>query len=161
MKQNTTKLLFFAAIIGLIVGVIFIFVQPLFGMSPLTQRHAEGYMKLSSMSQSSALISAWIMHLLVSISYGIASALALLMSRKIVTYSLQILFLSWVTTVIAPPANAFLVKLIGTKSFPALNGLPAMNFSVDAKLILHLIFFAAIAIVLWFYQRSSISKQSI
>jgi hypothetical protein len=35
------KLLIIAAIIGIFVLVAFIFIQPLFGMSPLTQRHAE------------------------------------------------------------------------------------------------------------------------
>lgn len=159
MKQRSIKILVLAAIIGLIVGVIFIFIQPLFGMPALTQRHAEGYMKLSTMSQNSARLSAWLVHLCVSINYGIASALALLIGRKILNYSLLILFLSWVTTVIAPPANAFLVKLIGTKSLPSLSGLPAMNFNVDAKLILHLLFFTTIAVVLWCYQRFLIKKQ--
>jgi hypothetical protein len=35
------KLLIIAAIIVIFVDVAFIFIQPLFGMSPLAQRHAE------------------------------------------------------------------------------------------------------------------------
>ncbi|RBP51093.1 hypothetical protein [Arenicella xantha] len=155
MTKKTITLLISSVVIGLLVGVIFIFVQPLFGMSALTQRHAEGYMKLGSMSESTALVSAWFVHLFISACYGIASAIALLISRNALPYTLQIVFLGWITTVIAPPANAFLVKLIGTQSLPAISTLPALNFAFDAKLVLHLIFFAVIAISLWSYQRIS------
>lgn len=153
MKKSSIQLVTTGAVLGLIIGVLFIFVQPLFGMSPLTQRHAEGYMKLSEMSHGTAITSAWLMHLFISACYGIACSVALILSKKIVPYSVQIVFLSWITTVIAPPANALIVKLIGTQSLSSFTNLPAMNFSIDAKLILHLIFFAVIALTLWVSQR--------
>ena len=154
MKNKPANVILIGAILGLIVGVLFIFVQPLFGMSPLTERHAQGYMKLSEMSYSAAINSAWFIHLFISVCYGIACSIALLISARVTLYSIQILILSWFTTVIAPPANALIVKAIGTKSFPSLANLPALNFSVDAKLIFHLVFFAVIAAILWGYQYS-------
>lgn len=153
MKKNPVSITIIGATLGLLVGVIFIYIQPLFGMSPLTQRHAEGYMNLSDMSYDTAITYAWIMHLFISMCYGIACSLALFISNKLLAYTAQIVLLSWVTTVIAPPANALIVKLIGTQSLSSFANLPTMNFSIDAKFVLHLLFFSAIAVVLWFYQR--------
>lgn len=145
---KSIKLLFIAAIIGFVVGIAFIFIQPLFGMSPLTQRHAAGYMNSGSMSASTAIIIAWCVHLFISVCYGLGTGIALLISRKAIPFVVQIVFLGWFTTVIAPPANGLIVKLVGNKSFPSFEQLPPFNFQLDAKLVLHLLFFAAIAIVL-------------
>lgn len=153
MKVKQTLLI--GAIIGFIVGVLFIYVQPLFGMSPLTDRHAAAYVKLGDMSPSVAIVVAWIAHLLVSTAYGIASAIALLISKNLFTYLLQIVVLGWFTTVIAGPANQLIVRLVTTKSFPSFEGLPALNFNFDAKLALHLIFFLVIGLFLLVYSRLS------
>ena len=147
------KILFISSIIGLIIGVAFIYVQPLFGMSPLTNRHAAGYMKLGYMSEGSAIFVAWSIHLFISICYGLATGIALIISKKVVPFILQVFALGWLTTLIAPPANALIVKLVGTGAFPALSSLPALNYSIDAKLILHIVFFGVIAIILWAYKK--------
>lgn len=153
MMMKVKQTLLIGAMIGFIVGVLFIYVQPLFGMSPLTDRHAAAYVKLSDMSPSVAIVIAWFVHLSVSMAYGFASAVALLISRNLFTYLLQIVVLGWFTTVIAGPANQLIVRLVTTKGFPSLEKLPALNFNFDTKLALHLIFFLVIGIFLLAYNR--------
>lgn len=153
MVSNNMRLLLTGSILGLIVGVLFIYIQPLFGMSPLTQRHAEGYMNLNEMSHNMAIFIAWCVHLFISVCYGIACSMAFLMSKSNVSYAAKIIFLSWITTVIAPPANAFLVKFIGTQSLSSFAGLPALNFGIDAKFMLHLLFFSVIAASIYLFRR--------
>ena len=151
------KTLITPALSGLIIGVAFIFVQPLFGMSPLTERHAQGYMSLSSMNYGTAITLAWLAHLFVSACYGMAMGIALKMSNKFVPLIVfQILTLGWITTILAPPANALLVKVIGSGVFPVLSSLPSFNFTLDAKLSLHVMFFAAIALLLYLYERRAV-----
>tara|TARA_R110002049_G_scaffold54526_4_gene151718 strand:+ start:147 stop:620 length:474 start_codon:yes stop_codon:yes gene_type:complete len=147
--MSAIRLLIVAAAVGFFVGVVFIFVQPLFGMSPLTQRHAEAYMNLGSMSAGTAFTVAWAVHLFISVCYGLAVGIALLLSRNAIPFIIQLVVFAWVTTVIAPPANALLVRLIGSKSLPSPEQLPPLNFQLDAKLLLHILFFAAIAAALW------------
>ena len=151
--MKVKKILLIGAIIGFIVGVLFIYVQPLFGMSPLTDRHAAAYVKHSNMNPSVAIVIAWLAHLLVSTAYGFASAAALLISRNLFSYLLQIFVLGWFTTVIAGPANQLIVRLVTTKGFPSLEKLPALNFNLDEKLVLHLIFFLVIGLFLLVYSR--------
>lgn len=155
--MNVKKTILIGAISGFIVGVLFIYVQPLFGMSPLTDRHAAAYTKLSDISPSMAISIAWAAHLLVSIAYGIATGIALLISkmasRSLLTYILQIVALGWFTTVIAGPANQLIVRLVTSKSFPSMDNLPPLNFNFDAKLALHLIFFLFIGLFLLGYSR--------
>ena len=153
--MNVKKTLLIGAIIGFFVGMLFIYVQPLFGMSPLTDRHAAAYVKLSDISPSMAIIIAWSAHLLVSTAYGLASAIALLISRNLAIFSLIIIALGWFTTVIAGPANQLIVRVVTSKSFPSLENLPALNFNLDAKLALHLIFFLFIGLFLLGYSRMS------
>ncbi|TWX65743.1 hypothetical protein [Colwellia sp. C1TZA3] len=150
--------LIIGAIIGFIVGVLFIFVQPLFGMSPLTDRHAAAYVKLGDINPSMAIIIAWSAHLLVSTAYGITTAIALLISKKPAIFALLIVVLGWFTTVIAGPANQLIVRVVTSKSFPSIDNLPALNFNLDAKLLLHLIFFLFIGLFLLAYNRISSSK---
>lgn len=156
MKVKQTLLI--GAIIGFIVGVLFIYVQPLFGMSPLTDRHAAAYVKLSDMSPFVAIVIAWFAHLLVSTAYGFASAVALLISRNIFSYLIKIIVLAWFTTVIAGPANQLIVRLVTTKGFPSFEKLPVLNFNIDAKLALHLIFFFVIVLFLLVYRRLNKSE---
>lgn len=156
MKVKQTLLI--GAIIGFIVGVLFIYVQPLFGMSPLTDRHAAAYVKLSDMSPFVAIVIAWFAHLLVSTAYGFASAVALLISRNIFSYLIKIIVLAWFTTVIAGPANQLIVRLVTTKGFPSFEKLPVLNFNIDAKLALHLIFFFVIVLFLFVYRRLNKSE---
>ncbi len=158
--MNVKKTLIIGAIIGFIVGVLFIFVQPLFGMSPLTDRHAAAYIKLGDISPSMAIVIAWSAHLLVSIAYGLATATALLISRNLPVFALLIVALGWFTTVIAGPANQLIVRAVTSKSFPSLENLPALNFNLDPKLALHLIFFLVIGLFLLGYSRFSKVERS-
>lgn len=156
--MNVKKTLIIGAIIGFIVGVLFIFVQPLFGMSPLTDRHEAAYVKLGDIIPSMAIIIAWSAHLLVSTAYGITTAIALLISRNPTIFALFIVVLGWFTTVIAGPANQIIVRVVTSKSFPSMENLPALNFNLDAKLALHLIFFLFIGLFLLAYSGVSSSK---
>jgi len=159
--MNMKNTLLISTLSGFIVGVLFIYVQPLFGMTPLTDRHAAAYTKLSNIGPSMALVIAWAAHLLVSVCYGIATGLALYISNKIsnttskklLTFGLQIFALGWFTTVIAGPANQLIVRLVTSNGFPSLDGLPPLNFNFDAKLVLHLIFFLVIGLFLLGYSR--------
>lgn len=151
--MNLKKTLFFGAFTGLFVGVLFIYVQPLMGMSPITDRHAAAYTKLGDISPSMAIVIAWAVHLLVSVIYGIATGIALFISRNLLTFGLQIIALGWVTTVIAGPANQLIVRLVTTKGFPSLEGLPPLNFNLDAKLALHLMFFGVCGLLLLIYRQ--------
>lgn len=151
--MNMKNTLLIGALTGFIVGVLFIYVQPLFGMSPLTDRHAAAYTKLSDISPSMALVIAWAAHLLVSIGYGIVTGLALYISKNLFTFGLQIVALGWFTTVIAGPANQLIVRFVTSNGFPSLEGFPPLNFNLDAKLVLHLIFFVVIGLFLLGYSR--------
>ena len=103
--MNAKKVLIYGAITSFIVGVLFIYVQPLFGMLPLTDRHAAAYTKLTNISPAVAVVVAWAAHLIVSTAYGVATALALILSKSIVSFVLQVLALGWFTTVIAWSAS--------------------------------------------------------
>jgi hypothetical protein len=149
--MNLKNTLLIGALSGFIVGVLFIYVQPLFGMSPLTDRHAAAYTQLSNIGPSMALIVAWAAHLLVSIGYGIATGLALFISKDLLSFGLFIAALGWITTVIAGPANQLIVRVVTRDGFPSLNGLPPLNFNLDAKLLLHLIFLLVIGVFLLGY----------
>jgi len=156
--MNVKKTLIIGAITAFIVGVLFIFVQPFFGMPPLTDRHADAYVKFGGLSPLMAIIIAWFVHLLVSTAYGIATATALLISKKLYIFALLVLVLGWITTVIAGPANQLIVRVVTSKSFPSMSNLPALNFSFDVKLLLHLIFFIFIGLFLLAYSRISSNK---
>jgi len=159
--MNMKNTLLIGTLTGFIVGVLFIYVQPLFGMSPLTDRHAAAYTKLSDIGPSMAIVIAWAAHLLVSIGYGIATGLALYLSnmisnissKKSLAFGLQIIALGWFTTVIAGPANQLIVRFVTSGGFPSLSGLPPLNFNADAKLVLHLIFFLVIGLFILGYSR--------
>ena len=153
--MNLKKSLLIGALTGFLVGVLFIYIQPLFGMSPLTDRHAAAYTKLSDIIPSMAIVIAWTAHLLVSIGYGIATGIALFISKNLLTFGLQIVAMGWLTTVIAGPANQLIVRLVTSNGFPSLEGLPPLNFNLDAKLALHLMFFVVSGLFLLVYSRIS------
>jgi hypothetical protein len=94
------------------------------------------------MGASTALIIGWCVHLFISVCCDLGVGIALLISRK------------------APPANGLLVKLIGTKVLLSLEQLPALNFQLDVKLILHLVFFMTIAMTLWIIDRNRHSSDT-
>jgi hypothetical protein len=153
--MNLKKSLIIGAFIGLIVGVLFIYVQPYFGMTTLTSRHAGAYVKLSDITPSIASIIAWSAHLFVSVGYGVVTAIALFISKNLIVFGLQTLVLGWFTTVIAGPANELIIRLVTSNHFPSFTGLPALNFNFDAKLALHVVFFAVISLFILLYKRLS------
>jgi len=152
-----TQLLLMAALFGVLMGIIFIAVQPWFGMDTLTSRHAAAYQQLGHWSSVPALTIAWVAHLAVSIFYGVLSGIVILKTSKVWIITLFTLAFSWLTTVIAPPANAMIVQLVSFQQLQ-IDQLPSLNFSLDIKFVLHLVFFAAITIALYFYKQHSTKK---
>ena len=152
-----TQLLFMACLFGVVMGVVFIVVQPLFGMDTLTSRHAAAYQQLGGWSSAAAITIAWAAHLAVSVFYGLLSGIVILKTSRLWLITLFTLAFSWLTTVIAPPANAMIVQLVSFQQLQ-IDQLPSLNFSLDVKFVLHLVFFAAISIALYFYKKLSTQK---
>ena len=67
--------------------------------------------------------------------------------------ALWTLVFTWVTTVIAPPANAIIVQLVSFQQVDS-SKLPALNFNLDEKLALHLVVFVAIVVALTGYKNA-------
>nr|WP_067286388.1 hypothetical protein [Marinobacterium profundum] len=143
-----------SALLGALVGVLFIFVQPWFGMDTLTSRHAALYQQLGGWSAVPALVIAWLAHSAVSVFYGVLSGILILKTQRLPLVAFFTLAFSWVTTVIAPPANALIVQLVSFQRIDV-GKLPGLNFDLDVKFVLHLVFFAAIVLGLFAYQRKS------
>lgn len=133
-------------------GVVFIVIQPLFGMEPLTSRHAASYQKLGGWSSASAIGIAWAAHMVVSVIYGLLSGLVVSITSRLSVAALFTLAFSWLTTIIAPPANATIVQLVSFQQLQV-DKLPSLNFSLDVKFVLHLVFFSAITAALIAYKK--------
>ncbi|OAD42904.1 hypothetical protein LPB72_06420 [Hydrogenophaga crassostreae] len=144
--------LFVAAVLGFVVGVLFILVQPFFGMDTLTSRHAAAYQQLGGWSATPAMLMAWFAHLAVSVVYGLMGGLVVWAVSRLSIVALWTLVFTWVTTVIAPPANALIVQLVSFQQIDP-GKLPALNFNFDEKLALHLVVFAAIIGPLYAYRK--------
>lgn len=144
--------------VGLVASIVFIIVQPLFGMSTLTSRHALAYVSLGGYSETSAMILSWFVHVGVSICYALLSMLIFNLNRSLLVCVLQVLILGWITTLIATPANEFVVKLVTTLSFPNLSSLSAVNTDVGPKLWLHIAFFAFVMVGIWLANMKSIKN---
>lgn len=143
-----------AIIIGIVAGVLFIIVQPVLGMSTLTSRHADAYIELGQYTSSIATFVAWSVHLLVSVFYAVGAAIVFRLSSHFAVSAAQTLLLTWLTTLIAPPANALVIKLLTTGQFPILKSLPSINTQLDVKFILHLVFFVFVIIGLYGLDKS-------
>ena len=146
MNKNT---IITAFIVGLVASIAFILIQPIFGMSTLTSRHAAAYINFGGYSPTPALLLSWFVHISVSITYAILSTLIFSFNSSVLVSSIQIIVLGWITTLIATPANEFVVKLVTTEKFPALSSLSAINTDVGPKLWLHILFFGFIVSGLW------------
>lgn len=147
-----------AIFVGLVASIIFIIVQPLFGMATLTSRHALAYVSLGGYSETSALILSWFVHVGVSICYALLSMIIFNLNRSVVVCVLQVLIFGWITTLIATPANEFVVKLVTTLSFPALSSLSAVNTDIGPKLWLHIVFFVFVVVGIWLANMKSIKN---
>lgn len=130
-----------AALIGLIASIIFILVQPIFGLSTLTSRHAFAYVTLGEYSELTALMIAWFVHISVSIAYAELSSIIFNINSSLKINVIQVLFFGWLTTLIATPANEFVVKLVTTQKFPDLSSLAGVNMEIGPKFWLHIVFF--------------------
>jgi hypothetical protein len=153
-SRETThlKLLVIACLLGIVMGVVFIVIQPLFGMETLTSRHAAAYQQIGSLGSVTAISIAWFAHILVSVFYGLLCGLVLIKTSSLQTIILFNLLFTWITTIIAPKANAMIVQVVSLHKVQ-LGSLPSLNFSLDAKFALHLVFFAVISLGLYFYKK--------
>ena len=152
--QNTSrlKLLFISCLLGAVMGVIFIIIQPLFGLDTLTSRHAAAYQKLGSWNNIAAISIAWAAHMAVSVFYGLLCGLIFLKTSRLAIITFFTLAFTWLTTIIAPPANTIIVQLVSFQHIK-IDQLPSLNFSFDVKFVLHLVFFAAISVALYIYKK--------
>ena len=148
------KLLFMACVLGAVMGVVFIIIQPLFGMDTLTSRHAALYQQLGNWSSIVAITMAWAAHMSVSVFYGLLSGIVVLSTARLEFVALFTLALSWLTTLIAPPANAIIVQLVSFQHIQH-GQLPGLNFGLDVKFVLHLVFFGAISTGLFVYSKKA------
>jgi hypothetical protein len=139
-----------AFIVGLIASIIFIIFQPLFGLSTLTSRHAAAYINLGGYSETAALVLSWCVHISVSIAYALVSTVIFNINHSWWVSSAQIIVLGWFTTLIATPANEWVVKLVTTQTFTAYSDLTPLNTQIGPKLWLHIMFFVFVLIGLWF-----------
>lgn len=147
-----------AAIIGLIASIIFILVQPIFGLSTLTSRHAFAYVTLGEYSELAALMIAWFVHISVSIAYSELSSIIFNLNSSLKINVIQVLFFGWLTTLIATPANEFVVKLVTTQKLPDLSSLAGVNMEIGPKFWLHIVFFVFVMIGLLLTKNKTILK---
>jgi len=145
MKKNTVIKAFF---IGLIASIAFIIAQPFFGMSTLTSRHAAAYM-IGGYDETVAIILSWLVHISVSVFYAFISILTFNANNTVLATVGQAAALGWVTTMIATPANEWVVRLINSQSIPSFSNLSAINTDIGPKFWLHVAFFAFIVALLW------------
>ncbi|GAA0813320.1 hypothetical protein GCM10009111_08510 [Colwellia asteriadis] len=140
------KTLLTTLVIGLIASVAFIVIQPFFGMLTLTSRHAAVYVEVGHYSEEYAVILAWLLHGTVSIFYTFISLLIYNVNKSLTVSFLQIIILGWLTTLIATPANEWVIKLITTGEFTNIFALSDLNTEIGPKLWLHILFFALVVV---------------
>lgn len=141
MNTNTLITTFF---IGIFASIAFILIQPLFGMLTLTSRHAAAYIELGNYNTIVAMTLSWVVHISVSIFYTFISLSIYNFNHSISVSFLQTIVLGWITTLIATPANEWVVKLITTGQLTAITSLADLNTQVGPKLWLHILFFAIV-----------------
>lgn len=138
-----------AILIGLIASIAFILIQPFFGLTTLTSRHAAAYVSLGGYNETVALILSWVVHVSVSIAYAILSTLIFSINSSLIISSIQVLVLGWITTLIATPANEWVVKLVTTQKLPDISALAPVNTDIGPKFWLHVMFFVFVMIGLY------------
>lgn len=157
MKINTFTTTF---LIGLVASIAFIIIQPFFGMLTLTSRHASTYINLGGYNETVAVALSWLVHVSVSIFYTLISSLIYNFNHSLLFSFGQVISLGWLTTLIATPANEWVVKLITTGQFTAINSLAALNTQIGPKLWLHILFFALVLGGLWFARLKHLANNS-
>lgn len=141
--MNTLTTTFF---VGVIASIAFILIQPSFGMLTLTSRHAAVYTDIGHYNETFAVALAWLVHGSVSIFYTFISLLIYNFNHSLIINFIQIIVLGWLTTLIATPANEWVIKLITTGQLTPLHALSNLNTEVGPKLWLHILFFSLVII---------------
>jgi hypothetical protein len=142
-----------AILVGLVASMAFILVQPLFGMATLTSRHAAAYMGQGGYGAMAALVLSWLVHVGVSIFYALLSTVIFQWNASTLVSLVQVVALGWITTLIATPANEWVVRLVTTARIPEFSSLAAVNTQVGPKLWLHMLFFVFVLAGLWLARR--------
>ena len=155
MNKNT---LITALIIGLMASIAFILVQPLFGMATLTSRHADAYINHGAYSASVALLLSWFVHISISIIYALVSIVIFNYNYSVLVSFVQVMVLGWITTLIATPANQWVIKLITTGEFASVVSLSGLNTQIGPKFWLHIMFFVFVIVGLYITRRISAMK---
>ena len=148
-NQNLLLRTFFmSVVVGTLAGVLFVAIQPLFGMETITSRHAQAYIAQGGYSDGLAIAIAWAVHTVVSIAYALVSFTIYSVSKAYWVSLFQIAFLGWISTLVATPANVIVIKTITTQSFPDLSLIPSLNGELGAKFWLHIIFFVLVVLTI-------------
>ena len=105
------------------------------------------------------MVIAWFVHISVSIAYALLSSLIFTLNNSLKVNVIQVLFFGWLTTLIATPANEFVVKVVTTQQLPALSSLAGLNFELGAKFWLHIVFFIFVMIGLVLTKDSVLLKK--
>lgn len=149
------KTLLESLLIGTFAAIVFIIVQPMFGMLTLTSRHSTAYTEIGNYAPGIALILSWLVHIGVSVFYTFVSLTIYKLNNSTFANVLQIAFLGWVTTLLATPANEWVVRFITSGKFAELSSLSGLNTEIGPKLWLHVFFFLLLVISFWVIQTKS------
>jgi hypothetical protein len=133
-------------IIGILASISFILIQPLFGMLTLTSRHAAAYIEIGNYNAIVAMTLSWLIHISVSVFYTFISLSIYNFNNLISVSFVQIIVLGWITTLIATPANEWVVKFITTGQLTTISSLSDLNTQVGPKLWLHVLFFGLVIV---------------
>lgn len=143
--------LFTAFWLGLLAGIAFIIAQPFFGMSTLTSRHAAAYIN-GGYVETTALMLSWFVHLSVSIFYALLSYLTYRVNQSVLANLSQMFAFGWLTTLLATPANQWVVELINSRAIPGFAHLAPFNTDIGPKFWLHVLFFAFVIAQIYLMQ---------
>ena len=103
----------------------------------------------------------WVVHISVSVFYTFISLSIYNFNNYISVSFVQILVLGWITTLIATPANEWVVKFITTGQLTTISSLSDLNTQVGPKLWLHVLFFGLVIVGITFTKYISFNnKQS-
>ncbi|MEP2650823.1 MAG: hypothetical protein ABJH06_02425 [Paraglaciecola sp.] len=145
----TFKSLIRTFLISLCASIAFILIQPLFEMTTLTSKHSAAYVNLGGYNEVAAVLLSWIVHVSVSFVYGGMSTLIYHYNQSMLMTISQVIILGWLTTLIATPANEWVIKFITTRHFTSISLLPPPHSEWDAKLWSHILFFILVVSGLW------------
>jgi hypothetical protein len=146
LRFSLSQITLFSIYAGTLVGILFIIGQSALDMGSITSRHAQSYIQIGGLSTYTAIALAWFVHIGVSIVYALISVSLYAVSKLLWVSGVQVLLLGWLTTLIATPANVYVMKLVNEKAFPPLNDLPGIHTGLDIKFFLHVLFFVLVLI---------------